>query len=151
VRTTKQRVLFWVVGVLALGALIWPFRALVWRAAGLTGNRLARTPEAVCLGNMLQMDAAAWSYCIENKLSFDAKIQPEWFAGYLKNSQIPLCPSGAKPYPPFTVQQGPRCPNSDRHNQSFIARGCRNAMSSLWDAPCRACGTPLLPTRQSPG
>jgi len=83
---------------------------------------------------MKQVDAAAESYCLVHKLSFDTKIQPEWIAGYLKNSRVPLCPSGTKPYPPFTVNQGPRCPNSAQHNQTFIADTCRGEMLSLWEA-----------------
>jgi hypothetical protein len=74
------------------------------------------------------------SYCLENKLSFAAEIQPEQPAHYLKNSQTPLCPLGTKPYPPFTLQRGPRCPNSAQHNQTFIDQECRGAMSSLWGA-----------------
>jgi hypothetical protein len=71
---------------------------------------------------------------MENKLSFDTKIQPEWIADYLKNRQVPLCPLGTKPYPPFTVNDGPRRPNSAEHNRTFIADTCRGEMLKLWEA-----------------
>jgi hypothetical protein len=82
----------------------------------------------------MQIDAAAESYCLENKLPFDTKIEPERFAQYLLHGKVPLCPLGAKPYAPFTAQQGPRCPNSAQHNQTFIAATCRGEMSKLWEA-----------------
>jgi hypothetical protein len=86
----------------------------------------------ICVNNLRQLDAAAMSHCLEQKLPFDQAISPEDVFNYMK---APVsCPSGNKPYGPFDVLHGPRCPNSEAHNRIFVTGGCRGERAAVWAA-----------------
>lgn len=69
-----------------------------------------RIHEQDCLNNLRMLQSAAVSYCLEHKLGPDAMLNVGTLSPYLKPGTI-ACPDGRAPYPPFSVLQGPSCPN----------------------------------------
>ena len=77
------------------------------------GSLLALRTRAVnqlhCLRNMKQLDDAAVSYCLEQRLSPTSMLSVAALSPYLKT--VPTCPAGQSEYAPFSVLNGPACPN----------------------------------------
>jgi hypothetical protein len=121
----KRRAWFLAVGVVGLAA--W---ALLVAGAKYRTRRAADA----CLGHMLQMHSAAMSACLERNVSWATEVVPTWYAGYLRDGKLPCCPLGDKPYAPFSVNRGPRCPNSAEHSQAYVVHSCTCELASLWDA-----------------
>ena len=97
----------------------------------------ARARRDACLNNLRQLEGAAMSYCLENKLPFDKTLTPEAFSAYLlpgRDGAPAICPSGTAPYSSFNVLHGPRCPNSTEHNRIFVTKGCRGEKAAVWAA-----------------
>ena len=81
---------------------------------------LAHYRAALCINQMRQWEAAAESYCLANAVGTDAsdRVSPERvlslesLSAYVKGGMsVSTCPSGDRPYAPFTVANGPVCPN----------------------------------------
>lgn len=62
-----------------------------------------------CINNMRQLTAAAGGWSLETQTPGCAIIKPEIAAEYMK--ELTICPSGKRPYEPFVIFEGPRCPN----------------------------------------
>jgi hypothetical protein len=62
-----------------------------------------------CLNNMRQLHGAAVSYCLMERLSPTSVLSVATLSPYLKSGII--CPAGQSGYAPFSVLNGPVCPN----------------------------------------
>ena len=62
-----------------------------------------------CVANMDRLYSAAVSYCLEHNLKPDSVLGLDKLTPFLRPSDLE-CPDGHKPYPPFSVLQGPTCP-----------------------------------------
>src|SRR5439155_26496299 len=70
-----------------------------------------------CLNNMRQLDGAAVSYCLEQRLSPTSVLSVAILSPYLKPGI--MCPAGQYEYPPFSVLNGPVCPNGHPYLQGL--------------------------------
>src|SRR5258705_6959713 len=68
-----------------------------------------RTNRQQCVNNMRQLDGAAVSYCLMDRLSPTSILSVTTLSPYLKSGTI--CPAGRSGYAPFSVLNGPVCPN----------------------------------------
>src|SRR2546426_9235362 len=68
-----------------------------------------------CLNSMRQLDGAAVSYCLEQRLSPTSVLSIAILSPYLKTGI--MCPAGRSEYPPFSVLNGPVCPNGHPYLQ----------------------------------
>ena len=106
--TTRQR----------RGRIVFYFMFLVVLGVGgaLHCVRRERDParlESKCVDNMFMMWHMNWYYCINSKKSFDEPLDPNVTKG--TTAKLRKCPLGTNDYQPFTVREGPRCPNSVEH------------------------------------
>ena len=62
----------------------------------------------LCINNLRQIDGAKQQWALENKQPADALVVPQQIMPYLKNSTIPVCPSGGT-YTLNNVQTPPTC------------------------------------------
>ena|SRR2546422_261731 len=76
---------------------------------GLWILRMRWADQQQCLNNMRQLDGAAVSYCLMERLSPTSVLSVATLSPYLKSGTI--CPAGRSGYPPFSVFYGPVCPN----------------------------------------
>lgn len=68
--------------------------------------------EDVCINQMRQWAGAAESYCLAEKHGPADVLRLENLAPYVKyGMKQAVCPNGGLPYAPFTVANGPVCPN----------------------------------------
>ncbi len=77
--------------------------------ASLWWLRLRHIHERDCLNNLRQLDGAAVSYCLMERLSPTSILSVATLSPYLKSGI--MCPSGRSGYQPFSVINGPACPN----------------------------------------
>jgi hypothetical protein len=78
-------------------------------AAGFWALRTQSVRQQQCLNGMRQLDSAAIQYCLEQRLSPTSVLSFATLSPYLKADT--RCPSGQSDYAPFTVFNGPVCPN----------------------------------------
>ena len=78
-------------------------------AAGFWVLRTPSVRQQQCLNGMRQLDSAAIQYCLEQRLSPTSVLSFATLSPYLKADT--RCPSGQSDYAPFTVFNGPVCPN----------------------------------------
>ena len=75
-----------------------------------------RSPQRVCVDNMGIIWAAATSALLQASLPADRPIDPESprVTAFL-HSTTTRCPLSDRPYQPFLILEGPKCPNSSSH------------------------------------
>src|SRR2546426_1592027 len=78
-------------------------------AATLWVLRMRSSEHQQCVNNMRQIYGAAVSYCLMEQLSPTSDLSVATLSPYLKSGII--CPAGRSGYPPFSVLNGPVCPN----------------------------------------
>jgi len=76
---------------------------------GLWALRMHRIDQEDCVNNMRQLYGAAVSYCLVERLSPTSVLSVSTLSPYLKSGTV--CPAGQSAYPPFSVLNGPICPN----------------------------------------
>jgi len=59
---------------------------------------------------MERLYGAAVSYCVEQNLKPDCVLSVDRLLPFLRPADVE-CPDGHRPYPDFSVLQGPTCPN----------------------------------------
>jgi len=63
-----------------------------------------------CIDAQIRLWAAARAYAAERGLGNSVEIEPKDLIEYLHDGTNGLmCPISGKPYPPFSLQEGPRC------------------------------------------
>lgn len=77
--------------------------------AGVWALRMQALKPQQCLNNMRQVDSAAIQYCLEQRLNPTSALSVATLSPYLRPNT--RCPSGQSDYAPFTVFNGPLCPN----------------------------------------
>lgn len=95
--------------------------------------------EALCRNNMRILWGTAESYALENRKDYASMISPADLKPYMKDGRIPLCPLGHNEYSPFTVSQGPRCPNDPAHSAALVSSACEGNRMYLWDVAISYC------------
>ena len=95
--------------------------------------------EALCRNNMEILWGAAESYALENRKDSGSIISPADLKPYMKDGRILLCPLSHSEYAPFTVSQGPRCPNDPAHSAALISSACEGNRMYLWDVAISYC------------
>ena len=78
-------------------------------AAGFWALQAQAGRQQQCLNNMRQVDGAAIQYCLEQRLSPTNALSLATLSPYLRRGT--KCASGQSDYAPFTVFNGPVCPN----------------------------------------
>src|SRR5690348_15744201 len=78
-------------------------------SAGFWALRTQAVKQQQCLNNMRQVDSAAIQYCLEQRLSPTNALSLATLSPYLRHGT--KCASGQFDYAPFTVFNGPVCPN----------------------------------------
>jgi hypothetical protein len=76
---------------------------------GLWSLRARKADQQQCLNYMRQLDGAAVSFCLEQRLSPTSVLSVATLSPYLRSGTI--CPGGRSDYPSFSVLNGPVCPN----------------------------------------
>jgi hypothetical protein len=82
---------------------------VVLAVAGFWALRTQSVKQQQCLNSLRQLDSAVIQYCLEQRLSPTNVLSVAAVAHYLKPDM--RCPSGPSDYAPFTVFNGPVCPN----------------------------------------
>lgn len=101
-------------GMRKLIAILGVFLALLC-AAGFWALRTQAVRQQQCLNNMSQVDSAGIQYCLEQRLNPTSALSFATLSPYLRAST--RCPSGQSDYAPFTVFNGPVCPNGHPYEQ----------------------------------
>jgi len=93
-------------------AIVGVFFALLC-IGGLWVLRARAANQRQCLNNMRQLDGAAVSYCLMERLSPTSVLSVATLSPYLKSGTA--CPAGRSGYAPFSVFNGPVCPNGHEY------------------------------------
>jgi hypothetical protein len=120
-------------------------------AAGFWVLRTQTVKQQQCLNNMRQVDSAGIQYCLEQHLSPTNVHSFATLSPYLKSGT--RCPSGESDYAPFTVFNGPVCPNGHFYEPGVPRpRRASNAEGDLLGAVYMQFGfTNLLDNVTEPG
>ena len=63
-----------------------------------------------CVDAQIRLWAAARAYAAEKGFGESVEIEPKGLVDYLHDGTNGLvCPISGKPYPPFSIQKGPKC------------------------------------------
>ena len=85
-----------------------------------------------CLNNMWTLWDCARSYSMVHDIPVDRLLDPSVSArDYVPGNVVPVCPCGTQPYQPFTLLDGPRCPNG--HELPAEGRRELRRFWSLWN------------------
>lgn len=62
-----------------------------------------------CIANLKQIDGAVQQWALENKKASTDSAATGDYSGYLKGSQLPICPGGGSAYGAVVVSASPTC------------------------------------------
>lgn len=98
-------------------AIIHALLAVFVSLCGVACKDSRKKTESECVQDMQKLALCARSYALEKSLKETDLVNPHELLSYMKSE--PTCSLGSLSYKPFTLREGPSCPNSKAHTAAF--------------------------------